>query len=231
MRKLGDDATRQTCLFIGKNKIDSSVYFLAATPEAGQLSAMSTVETTSPKRAHLMATARRLFYRDGYRVVGIDTLLAEAKVAKMTLYNHFASKEDLIVAVIEQQDQEVRAALTAAVAAASRSPARQLQAAFDWLQGWFESNDFKGCAFIRAFSEYPEPGHPIHRAAARHKQAVNAMLLAIVTAAGAKHPVELANTLSLLVDGAILSAHTTGSSASAMTARGAAATLLKHATA
>lgn len=178
-----------------------------------------------------MATARRLFYRDGYRVVGIDTLLAEAEVAKMTLYNHFASKEDLIVAVIEQQDQEVRTALNAAVAAAGRSPARQLTAVFDWLKAWFESAGFKGCSFIRAFSEYPEPDHPIHQAAARHKQAINTLLLTIVTGAGAKHPAELAATLSLLVNGAILSAHTTGSSAPAVTARHAAATLLKHATA
>ncbi len=191
---------------------------------------MSTAETASPKRDHLLSTARRLFYRDGYRVVGIDTLLAEAKVAKMTLYNHFASKEELIVAVIEQQDREVQAALSAAVAAAGRTPARRLQAVFDWLKGWFESDDFKGCAFIRALSEYPEPDHAIHQAAWRHKQAVNALLLAIVTEGGAKHPAELANALSLLVDGAILAAHATGSSASAATARSVAAMLLKHAT-
>lgn len=192
---------------------------------------MSSPETASPKRDHLMATARRLFYRDGYRVVGIDTLLAEAGVAKMTLYNHFASKEELIVAVIEQQDREVQAALTAAVAAAGRTPSRQVQAVFDWLKGWFESVNFKGCSFIRAFSEYPEPDHPIHQAAAQHKQAVNSMFRQIATDAGAKHPAELANALCLLVDGAILSAHTTGTSASAVTARGAAATLLKHAVA
>lgn len=190
---------------------------------------MPATAPVSPKRDHLLATARRLFYRDGYRVVGIDTLLAEAKVAKMTLYHHFASKEDLIVAVIEAQDGEVQAALTAAVQAAGRSPARQLQAVFDWLKGWFESNDFKGCAFIRALSEYPEPDHPIHQAAWRHKQAVNALLRQIATAAGAKHPAELANALSLLVDGAILAAHATSTSASAVTARGAALTLLKHA--
>jgi AcrR family transcriptional regulator len=190
----------------------------------------ATPDTGSAKRNHLLATARRLFYQDGYRVVGIDTLLAEAKVAKMTLYNHFASKEDLIVAVIEQQDREVREALAAAVESAGRSPVRQLAAVFDWLKGWFESADFKGCAFIRACSEYPETDHPIHQAALRHKQAVNGMLAQIATGAGAKNPAELANALSLLVDGAILAAHSTGSSASATAARGAAATLLKHAT-
>ena len=67
----------------------------------------TTVETVSPKRDRLMATAWRLFYRDGYRAVGIDTLLAEAEVAKMTLYNHFDSKEALIVAVLEKRSAEL----------------------------------------------------------------------------------------------------------------------------
>lgn len=185
-------------------------------------------ETASPKRAHLMATARRLFYRDGYRVVGIDTLLAEAGVAKMTLYHHFASKEDLIVAVLEELDAEVQAALAAAVEAAGHAPARQLQAIFDWLKGWFETDDFKGCGFLRALSEYPEPDHPIHLAAWRHKQAVNVMLGRITAAAGARRPAELAEALGLLVNGAIISAHATRSSAPAKTAGTAAATLLKN---
>lgn len=178
-----------------------------------------------------MATAQRLFYRDGYRIVGIDTLLAGAGVAKMTLYNHFASKEELIVAVIEKLDAEVRAALTATVEAAGRSPTRRLLAVFDWLAVWFESDDFKGCAFIRALSEYPDPAHPVHQAAWRHKQAVNAMLRELVARTGAAHPADLANTFSLLIDGATLTAHATGSSASAATAAAAAASLLKQATA
>ena len=78
-----------------------------------------------------MATAWKLFYRDGYRVVGIDTLLAEAGVAKMTLYHHFASKEDLIVAVLEQRSRGLLAAVDDAIAAAGRSPGRRLMAIFD----------------------------------------------------------------------------------------------------
>ena len=191
----------------------------------------TTPEPVSAKRAHLMATAQRLFYRDGYRIVGIDTLLAEARVAKMTLYNHFPSKDDLIVAVIEKLDAEVRAALTRAVDAAGNSPTRRLLAVFDWLAIWFKSDDFKGCGFIRALSEFPEPEHPVHQAAWRHKQAVNAMLRQLVTEAGAKHPAEFANVLSLLIDGAILSAHATGSAASAATAKTTAAILLKQASA
>lgn len=184
----------------------------------------------SPKRDHLLATATRLFYREGYRATGIDTLLAEAGVAKMTLYHHFASKEDLIVAVLEQRSQGLTASTRTAMAAAGRSPARQLAAVFDALKQWFASDDFKGCAFIRALSEYPDPAHPIHRTAWQHKRAMNALLRDLVASAGVKDPGRLADTLSLLVDGAIVAAHATGTATPADAARGAALDLLKHAT-
>ncbi len=177
-----------------------------------------------------MATAWRLFYRDGYRAVGIDTLLAEAGVAKMTLYNHFPSKEALIVALLESRDQEFRAAIAAKVAAAGRSPAKRLLAVFDWLEEWFASEDFKGCAFIRALSEYPEADHPIHQAAWRHKLAVQAALRDLCAAAGARDPAALATALALLIDGAIVSAHGSRSTAPALTAKITAAALLKLAT-
>lgn len=192
---------------------------------------MPVSDTPSPKRDHLMATACRLFYRDGYRVVGIDTILAEAGVAKMTLYNHFASKEDLIVAVLEKRDRDLRASMAATVEAAGRSPAKRLLSMFDWLEAWFNSDDFKGCAFIRALSEYPEPDHPIHRTAWRHKLAVTGMLAELAKANGAKDPAALAETLSMLIDGAIIAAHATGTSAPCQSARATAASLLKLATA
>src|SRR3954470_22982183 len=99
-------------------------------------------ERKSPKRDLLMDTARRLFYRDGYRAVGIDTILAEAGVAKMTLYNHFASKEELIIAVLEQRDREFRESILATVNATGSNPEKRLLAVFDWLEGWFGSEDF-----------------------------------------------------------------------------------------
>ena len=145
----------------------------------------------------------------------------------MTLYNHFASKEELIVAVLEQRSRDLLAAIDAAIVSAGRSPARQLGAIFDGLKQWFETDDFKGCAFIRALSEYPEPDHPIHRVAWKHKCSVNGRLLAVVTEAGVKNPAALADTLSLLIDGCIVSAHATRSSAPADNARNAALVLLK----
>src|SRR5215471_21803785 len=106
--------------------------------------------TASRKRAHLLQTAWRLFYRDGYRSVGIDTLLAEANVAKMTLYNHFSSKDELIVAVIKKRSEEILTGLAAAVKAAGKSPRRRLLSVFDFLELLFGRPNFSGCAFIRA---------------------------------------------------------------------------------
>lgn len=188
---------------------------------------MSGGNTPSPKREQLMATAWRLFYRDGYRAVGIDTILAEAGVAKMTLYNHFASKDDLIIAVLEQRDREFRASIAERVEAAGAAPEDRLMAVFAWLEDWFRGEDFKGCAFIRALSEYPEPSHPIHQTAWRHKVAVQAALADLCAAAGAKAPAELASTLSILIDGAIVAAHATHDSAHARSARDAAKALLR----
>src|SRR5688500_6664518 len=84
----------------------------------------------STKRDHLVETAWRLFYRDGYRAVGIDTILAEAGVAKMTLYNHFTSKEELIVAVLERQHQAFMESLRTAVERVPEGKSDRLLAVF-----------------------------------------------------------------------------------------------------
>ena len=185
--------------------------------------------TASRKRAHLLRTAWRLFYRDGYRSVGIDTLLAEANVAKMTLYNHFSSKDDLIVAVINKRSEEILAGLVRAAKAAGKSPKRRLLSVFDWLEVLFRGRDFSGCAFIRAISEYPDTDHPVHRAAWAHKRAVKEMLVGLAREAGAKNPAALADNLRLLIDGALVAAHATGKTTPARAARTAAADLLKAA--
>ncbi len=105
---------------------------------------------STPKRDHLIATASRLFYRDGYHVVGIDTILAEAKLAKMTLYHHFASKEELIVAVLELRSARAQEKVQAVLSEAGPSPRKRLLAYLDRFEGFFSSKEFNGCAFIRA---------------------------------------------------------------------------------
>ena len=191
--------------------------------------AKSSTKVASPKRDHLMATAAKLFYRDGYHAVGIDTLLAEAEVAKMTLYNHFDSKEALIVAVLEKRSAAFISNVRASIAAAGRSPVRQLEAVFDGLHRLFADDEFKGCAFIRALGEFPEPDHSIHRTAWRHKLAVRALLAEVAASADAKNPAAFAETVGMLIDGAIVAAHATGQTEPAETARTAAISLLKMA--
>src|SRR2546430_2173856 len=125
---------------------------------------------STPKRDHLLATAFRLFNRDGYHAVGIDTILAEAKLAKMTLYHHFASKEELIIAALEQRGRQNRAGLLKALEEAGNTPRKKFLAIFDWYEKWFASRDFYGCAFIRAVSEYPQIDSPVHQAVMVQKQ-------------------------------------------------------------
>ena len=83
------------------------------------------------KRDHLVETARRLFYRDGFHNTGIDAILAEAGVAKMTLYKHFKSKDELILAVLRRQDEEFRNQLMRRVEKDHKGPRERLLGLFD----------------------------------------------------------------------------------------------------
>jgi AcrR family transcriptional regulator len=182
---------------------------------------------STPKRDHLLATAFRLFYRDGYHAVGIDTILAEAKLAKMTLYHHFASKEDLIVAVLETRSAQVRTQVEALLAQAGPSPRKRLLALFDRYEKWFGSADFNGCPFIRAVAEYPELKSPVHQAVIRHKRRGIGTLRGILSDLEVSDPNALAQQINLLLEGAIVSAHTFGESDSLARARDAALALVK----
>ncbi|HVU18529.1 MAG TPA: TetR/AcrR family transcriptional regulator [Candidatus Didemnitutus sp.] len=182
---------------------------------------------STPKRDHLIATAFRLFYRDGYRAVGIDTILAEAKLAKMTLYHHFASKEDLIVAVLEQRSALVNAKVQAILSEAGPSPRKRLLAYFARYEAFFSSKEFNGCPFIRAVAEYPEVHSPVHQAVIRHKQKDIATLRELVSGFGIAEPSPVAQQIALLIEGALVSAHTFGNPSVLAHARDAALALVK----
>ena len=182
--------------------------------------------SSSPKRDQLLDTAWRLFYRDGYHAVGIDTILAEAGVAKMTLYNHFASKDDLIVAVLERRHDQFMESLEAAIEAAGRAPMKRLLAVFDWLQAWLTSDGFNGCAFIRAVAEYPRADERPHQIASAHKQSIIDRMVTLAKDAGVKEPSAVGRHLALLIEGAIVTAHTFGPGTVARDTREAARRLI-----
>ena len=180
------------------------------------------------RRDHLVETALRLFLRDGFHATGIDSILAEAGCAKMTLYNHFGSKDELILAALERRNRAFLEWLRGAVQRRSASPRGRLLAVFDALTEWF-SGDFHGCAFINASAEYSRADHPVHRAAAAHKAEIRRYVRGLAAAAGASAPRALADQLCLLIEGATVLAQISGDASQARTARRAAATLVRSA--
>ncbi|MFY9988445.1 MAG: TetR/AcrR family transcriptional regulator [Chthoniobacterales bacterium] len=179
------------------------------------------------KRDQLVETAWRLFYRDGYHATGIDRILASAGVAKMTLYKHFRSKEDLILAVLEKRSDLFRESFSRFLQAKRGTPEQQLLGVFDWLVNWIKSKEFRGCFFQKAMAEYQSIQDPIHRAALAHKAAFHAEIGRLVKEAGLARPKNLGDQLALIVEGAIVSSHALGSSVPAIQARAAARSLIK----
>ena len=185
--------------------------------------------TTASRRDILVETALDLFYRDGFHATGIDRVLAEAGVAKMTLYKHFRSKDELIVAALRLHDRRFREWFVVAVESRAKKPRKRLLAIFSVLAEWMNGDSFQGCAFAKAAAEYGDPANPIHRAGVEHKRYMLYFIVEQARAAGARNPRKLANGLMLLVEGAIATAQVTGDRDAADHARKAAKVLLADA--
>jgi AcrR family transcriptional regulator len=155
----------------------------------------------STARERILETAERLFYRDGYRAVGVDTIVADSGVAKMTLYRHFPSKDDLIAAYLDRTNQQLLAWMDGLIAAHA-DPRSALEAVFEGVAKLASSPECLGCAFVAAAGEFPEPDHPGHRVAAAHKRAVVDRLRELAEQAKARDPDVLAEELLLIMDGA-----------------------------
>jgi AcrR family transcriptional regulator len=160
-------------------------------------------------RERILATAGRLFYAQGYHAVGIDTIVAESGVAKMTLYRHFPSKDDLIVAYLERANQQFWSWLTSAVVDAS-TPRAKLVAAFEAVGKLAGSPQCLGCTFQGAAAEFPAAEHRAHQVALAHKQAVREWFHDLAQQAGLREPTALATQLLLLMDGAWVAARMFG---------------------
>lgn len=155
-----------------------------------------------PARQRILDTAFRLFYAQGIRAVGVDLIVAESGVAKATLYKHFPSKDDLVVAYLDRVDEVWTAQLHAAAEAAGPDPADQLVGLFDALSNACRRDGYRGCAFINAAAE-SVAGGPVHRRTVTHKASVRDWVRQLATEAGARDPEELAGALTLLLDGGL----------------------------
>lgn len=159
------------------------------------------------KRDELVQKSLEAFYQNGFHATGMDLLVAKTGVSKTSMYKHFRTKEDLILAALRFRDETFRNWLFRRMETLADTPSGQLLALFDALGEWFEQSEFKGCMFIKASSEYQSADHPIHQQSADHKRLLERHLAKIAREAQMTNPDLLARQLLLLKEGAIVTAH------------------------
>jgi AcrR family transcriptional regulator len=177
-------------------------------------------------RARILEAATELFYREGIRAVGIDTIIARSGVAKMSLYRNFASKDDLVVAFLEYRDGIYWQWWDQVMAAHPEDAARQIGDLFASLARRVSSANYRGCPFINTSTEFPDPDHPARAICRANKRELRRRLLDLARRAGAGDPGSLADQLLLLIEGAYASAQNFPARGPAPSLQGAAEALL-----
>jgi AcrR family transcriptional regulator len=190
--------------------------------------------TSAETREHVLAVAHELFYWHGIRATGVDTIAAQAEVAPTTLYRLFASKDDLIAAYIERADRLYREWMSEATAPAVGAPRERILALFDALDEQVQPQRCRGCPFLMALAEFPDPQLPAHAHAVATKAWVRDRLAVLTEALADTMPVDdpaaLADQLAVVMEGAYASAQALGADGPARRARAIAETLVDTAT-
>jgi AcrR family transcriptional regulator len=174
-------------------------------------SAPSVLSKTAQKIVHV---AFELFGRNGFHAVGLDQIISEAGVSKQTFYNHFESKDDLVLAVLRYR-HEIESGIFSGLLTqiGGEDPKARLYAIFDALAGWFEMPEWRGCIFMRAAAEFPARNDPAHLFAKQHARQVQETFQYWAVLSQARDPAALALQLSLLLEGVIALHHLYGDSA------------------
>jgi len=179
-------------------------------------------------RERILETAYELFSRHGTRAVGVDRIIAECGIAKMTLYRNFPSKDDLILAFLDRREQLwTRAWLQAEAERRGATPAQRLLAIFDTFEGWFAREDFEGCSFINVMLEVGDFEDPVRQASVRYLEHIRAFVSSLAEQAGIQDPDGFARQWHILMKGSIVSA-AEGDLEAAARARQMGALLLEH---
>ncbi len=169
----------------------------------------------------ILDTADRLFYGQGIRAIGVDTIAAEIGISKRTLYNYFPSKDDLIVAYLSRR---LRPAPSS-----DRPPLEQILGAFDRLERTIATGVFRGCPFVNAVAELKEPAHAANKIALAFKEQRRTWFEDLLERLRVRNAGSLSMQLQILIDGAIAAAIVRGDPKVAAAAREAASVLLKAA--
>lgn len=157
---------------------------------------------TAPAKLRILETANRLFYEDGIRNVGVDRLISASSVTKATFYKHYGSKDRLITEYIAYRHR-ASAEWVADVASSQSDPAQVLRALQDAIVSAVATSGFRGCPFINAAAEFPEPDHPVRRAVESHREWYVDVLEQLLRRMGHPMPGEAADDLNLARDGAM----------------------------
>jgi AcrR family transcriptional regulator len=158
-------------------------------------------------RERVLETAYELFSRHGTRAVGVDRIIAESGVAKMTLYRNFASKDDLILAFLERREERwTREWLQATVERRAETPAQRLLAIFDTFAEWFARDDFEGCSFINVMLEIDDLGSPVRRESVRQLSEIRGFIRGLARDAGVDDVDGFARQWHILMKGCIVAA-------------------------
>jgi AcrR family transcriptional regulator len=153
-------------------------------------------------RQRILDVAIPLFYHEGARAVGIDTIIAKSGVAKMSLYRSFRSKDELIAACLEERDKSYWQWFDGVVAQHPDEPREQLRGVIRGIAKRTSNPGYRGCIFLNTATDYAAPSHPGRKLAVRHKQTLASRLLKICRQLGVRDPVALSRQLVLLINGA-----------------------------
>jgi AcrR family transcriptional regulator len=163
-----------------------------------------------PPRERILAVARELFYRDGIRAVGVEAIAAAAGTNKMTLYRHFASKDELVAAYLQELASEGEEIWEAARTAHPGDPHAQLRYLMRRVSQFAAESTGRGCALANAAVELAERKHPARKVVEAHKRRQCERLIALCREAGYAKPEQVADELFLLVEGARSSLQSVG---------------------
>lgn len=178
-------------------------------------------------RERILDAADDLFYARGIHAVGIDEIVARSGTAKTTLYAHFPSKDALIASYLQRRSEKWRQYLTEELARRGGTPVERIDAVFEVLAEGCDTPGFRGCPFINATAEYPDPAHPARVVADAHRQWVRDLHAALASEAGVLDSYGLAGRLTLLYDAAMVGAQFDPDGLAPANAREAARTLVE----
>jgi AcrR family transcriptional regulator len=157
-------------------------------------------------RERILNAADELFYKEGIRVSGVDTIIEASGIAKTTFYRHFPSKDSLIVAYLQEREKKYEQVIQTILSKNVDSARQQLMDLFEFATQFVSNPRNRGCPFINCAIEFPDPTHPGHQMALSHKRRILTGLIDLCRRAKAKDPVTLARQLMIIYDGIIMAA-------------------------